>query len=815
MRRHYIPLLLFLCFTVILPLNAEHRRDHVRIETPDEASLLNALSLGLDIVYARPGAYIEVLLSPDEHETLQSSGLRFKVLRQDVGRYLAERSRMHAKAMPGFGDGSMGGFYTFDETLAILDSLITNDPHGIIAGLDTIGTTHYGRPIVMFTVSDNPELDEGEPEVIYDGLHHAREPMGMMNLLYFLEHLLDNYGIIPQVTYLVDNRKLWFVPVVNPDGYAINESIYLNTDDFGFWSKNARDNNENGIIDDYDGVDINRNYGYMWGYDDYGSSPEPSSSVYRGPFAFSEPETWTIKDLCESRLFLLGLNYHTFSDLLIYPFGYNDQETPDSLTYRELAEFMTELNNYQFGTGTETVNYVTNGDADDWMYGEQITKNKILSMTPEVGNSDDFFWPPPERIVPLAEANLYPNIFLALAAGSHIMFTDRFQLDDGDGDGYPEEGEAVDIIVVLKNVGISQEASGVTCELSTSSPSVSVTKSTSSFGDAAIGQEIDNTLDPFSIQIADSIVQGEIASLFISISADDGYVNTDSFDILLGTPKIIFADGAEEGMVNFSSNTWDISPLHVSEGVFAFTDSPTGDYSSNTTSIMTGLMQLDLSGAVNAYLIYDSRWEIEKDWDFGQVEVSRDGSTWEAMEATRTFAGSGFTEYHDPAEEGYHSRQITYVHERVNLSDFLGPGNEAVSFRFILRSDGYIEFDGWYVDEIKVLAYGIPTGIDEDSITSRLPIAFRLGQNYPNPFNPLTTITFDVPGIQKQKTRLSIYDVRGRLIRVLLDEPLEPGRHVVTWDGRADTGEITGSGIYIYKLDSGGQTATRKMVLLR
>jgi hypothetical protein len=813
----FITLLLFLCLTTAIPLNAEHRRNLVRIDTLDESSLTNALSMGLDVIKARPGGYLEVLISPDEMETLSSSGLTFTVIREDMGRFLAERSRISSGAPFGFGNGSMGGFYTFEETIEILDSLITNDPHGILAGLDTIGTSTYGRPIVMLTVSDNPELNEGEPEVLYDGIHHAREPMGIMNLIYFLEYLLDNYGTSPQVTYLVDNRKLWFVPVVNPDGYAINESIYVETSDFGFWRKNARDNNENGVIDNDDGVDLNRNYGYMWGYDDTGSSPEPTSGVYRGPSEFSEPETGIIRDLCESRFFQLAFNYHASGGLLIYPWGYSDIDTPDSLIFRELTDRMAELNNYQFGTGSQTVYYVTNGDADDWMYGEQATKQKILSMTPEIGNDDDYFWPPPDRILPLSEENLYPNIFLALTAGSHVVITGQPQIDDstGDSDGYPDEGESIDITVALKNVGVSQEATNISCEISTTSSVVTVTKAASVFGNASIQQEVDNSLDPFTIQFSESIIQGEIAKFYLSITADDGYVNTDSFDILLGTPEIIFADGAEDGMVNFSSPRWGASSLRTSAGDSAFTDSPIDNYNSSSTNAMTCNVQMDLSGAVNAYLVYDSRWEIEKDWDFGQVEASSDGADWVAMEATSTFPGSGFTQYHDPDEEGYFSRQVVYTPERVDLGDFTGPGNETVTFRLVLRSDTYLEFDGWYIDEIKVLGYGIEVGVDDITNTGKIPFAFGLGQNYPNPFNPRTTISFDVPGTTEERTKLSIYDLRGRLIRILIDQPLHPGSHTITWDGRTETGELAGSGVYIYKLEAGGRTASRKMILLK
>jgi hypothetical protein len=340
-------------------------------------------------------------------------------------------------------------------------------------------------------------------------------------------------------------------------------------------------------------------------------------------------------------------------------------------------------------------------------------------------------------------------------------------------------------------------------------------KAHSTLADAGTGEETDNAGDPFIVQIADSIAAGEIVTFTLEIAAGEGYVTTDSFDLILDTPEELFYDGAEEGMVNFTSTRWDTDPLHPSAGVLSFTDSPAGNYTPNVTATMTGLFTVDLSRSTNAYLLYDSRWEIERDWDFGQVEVSRDGSTWTAMEATGTFPGSGYTWYHEPGEEGYHSRSLFFSRERVDLREFTGSGNEQVSVRFILRSDNGLEFDGWYLDEITVHSYGATTGVGGTTGERRIPMVFGLGQNFPNPFNPVTAISFDIPEGSGDEVNLSVYDIRGRLVKTLVREKLEPGTHRVTWDGRTESGEIAASGVYILRLISGDKSATRKMLLLK
>lgn len=98
-----------------------------------------------------------------------------------------------------------------------------------------------------------------------------------------------------------------------------------------------------------------------------------------------------------------------------------------------------------------------------------------------------------------------------------------------------------------------------------------------------------------------------------------------------------------------------------------------------------------------------------------------------------------------------------------------------------------------------------------------LPKAFALGQNYPNPFNPSTTLTFDIPDekVQGVHVELKVYNIRGQLVRTLVDEVKQPGHFVVQWNGRNEKGEIASSGVYFYRIKAGDFVTTRKMVLLK
>jgi murein tripeptide amidase MpaA len=409
-----------LALLVVAPLAAQpvqERYSEVHLALPDGAPALaeRLAAHGLVLDHARieetpAGQVLRTVLSEAELAAARAAGVPVEVLVEDLAAEVAARApfteaeRAAALAEGGVGGnifGSMGGFPTFSEALAILDDMRAQYP-SLISARASLGQSHQGRDIWMVEISDNPGVDEGEPEVLITALHHAREPAGLTTVLYTMWYLLENYASDPYVRDLVNNRRLFVVPVLNPDGYVYNETT--NPDGGGYWRKNRR-NNGGGEF----GVDLNRNYGYQWGYNNIGSSPSPSSETYRGPARFSEPELQALRDFLEGGRRVVGaFNYHTYGDLLIFPWGYRNLNTPDHSRFVAASRRMTAVNNYTYGTGPDIL-YEVNGGSDDWMYGEQTTKPKIFSFTPEVGPD---FWPPQSQIVPLAQENLRANLLL-------------------------------------------------------------------------------------------------------------------------------------------------------------------------------------------------------------------------------------------------------------------------------------------------------------------------------------------------------------------------------------------------------------------
>lgn len=341
--------------------------------------------------------YVDVFVDDETMRKLQASDLKIDIIHDDLVAFYQSRLM----------DKDMGGYMTLSEIESQMSLMHLNYPD-ITTEPASIGQTIQGRNIWAFKISDNPDIDENEPEVLYTAAIHAREVITPLVLFHFIDHLLTNYGIDSEITALIDNRELWFILCVNPDGYYHNQVIQPNGG--GMWRKNRR-NNGDGTY----GIDLNRNFGYEWGYDNEGSSPITSDDTYRGTGPFSEPETQAIRDFITSRNFVISMFYHSYSNLLLWPYGYLDGLiTPDNDIFTEIGDTVNAFNGYIPGPSWQL--YVVNGSSDDWIYGEQTLKDKIFAMTMEVGSQADGFWPATSRIPQLVSENLGPNLFLARIA---------------------------------------------------------------------------------------------------------------------------------------------------------------------------------------------------------------------------------------------------------------------------------------------------------------------------------------------------------------------------------------------------------------
>lgn len=247
--------------------------------------------------------------------------------------------------------------------------------------VSSIGKSAQGRDIWMAKVSDNVTVDENEPEVLVDALHHSGEHLTVEQALYLLRTLTHDYASDPTVHRLVDSREIWIVFAVNPDGWAYD----LTGNPYRGWRKNRQATPGSSAI----GTDINRNYDYHWGCCG-GSSSSPAAWNYRGPSAFSTPEAQVIRDFVLSRVvdgvqqIRTHVTLHTDGELILWPYGYTKADIPhdmtavDHATFVAMARAMAARNGYRPEQSSDL--YVTDGDEIDWMYGRQ----HIFSFTFEL-----------------------------------------------------------------------------------------------------------------------------------------------------------------------------------------------------------------------------------------------------------------------------------------------------------------------------------------------------------------------------------------------------------------------------------------------
>jgi hypothetical protein len=775
-----LTLLVFLAFSMLL-LNAQNLKySRVRIYTGIEG-VRNLVSQGVpaDEGEFRPGAWVTCEISEAELAIVAREGYSYEVLIDDVGKYYAARAAQEMANLDlimqkdytlsrewevpaGFALGSVGGFCSMDEMMEHLNTMVATYPDLVSPIYQMDSLTAEGRPIYWLRLSDNPTVNETEPEVLYTGMHHAREPIGMQQMLFYMYYLLENYDSDPDIQYLVNNTEMYFVPVVNPDGYARN--IYTNPNGGGSWRKNRR-NNGNGTY----GVDPNRNYGFAWGYDNSGSSPDPGDETYRGPSAFSEPENDNLRDFCEAHEFRLALNYHSYAGLLLYAWGYIPDPSPDDELMHDYGAIMTQENAYTYGPGNTTI-YATNGGSDDWMYGEQTTKGKIFAFTPEMGNGDDGFWPTPSRIIPLCQLSMWQNIMLARLAGPYAEIKDLSSAIVEEMSGY--------FGFNIKRLGLD-ETGVYTVSIQPLNDAITSVGAPIVYDALGLMESIDDSL---SYTLKEDIKSGD--QILYLLSVDNGYyVTSDTVSKIFGAPVVIFEDDGNT-FTKWTSSKWANTPLAYHSPDKSITDSPSGDYNNYETNIMTLNESIDLSNAVFAVLNFWAKWEIEPGYDYVEVLVSLNGQTWTPLAGKYTRTG---TEYQDPGEPVFDGTQSTWVNEEMSLEPFLG---EQIYLRFKLAADSYVTGDGFYWDDMTVTIIDLYTGLDKPLEGS----TFKLNGPLPNPAEGKTRFSYSFDS-SSDNLSLSVFNCAGQ--KMYEQNLASSGNLVLSVSG-------WGSGIYFYQFKADG-----------
>ena len=733
----------------------------------------------------KPGQYFETWLSESEIKMLKASGVPYEITVPDWMQYYNSLPQMSPQQLQeqmkkSIDDynvthsiyGTMAGNLRWSEVKRKLDSMRLQYPT-LISQRYSIGRTYELDTMWTVRVTKNPDAPTGRPEVWYNGVTHAREPGGMMNVFYFLYWLFENYNVDPIATYILNNREIYFTPVVNVDGYKYNEQT--NPNGGGMWRKN-RNPTMGGP-----GVDLNRNYGTynFWNSTNGGSSTSPSSDTYRGPSPFSEPETQVTKAFVNSRNIRASLSYHTYGNYLIKPYSWCDPVgTPDDATFNEYGNDIVAVNHFLYGTPFQTVGYYVRGGCQDFFYSTDSTGHSMhdFDMTPEVGVIG--FWSDPADILPEAQSCFYMNQYYALIAGSYpglknLVFNKT---------NYTQN-ETGNVKVVFRNKGL-MDAQIVKVEFTPLNGYVTIPVQL--YTKASMPSRTSDSVT-FNFTISGSCPNGYAIPTRIRIKQNDSLIVFNQIcNILVGTGVTTFADSAENGTANWTYGTgWAINTVnyHTPTHSFAYPN-----YGNNANSSLSLSFPLNLSSYPVAFLEYWHRYDVESGYDYCLVEVSSDnGTTWQQV---ATYTGT----------------MNTWTKQSFDISSMVNSSSN-FRIRFRLTSDVNTTATGWYVDDIKIKNYqGPPTGIG--NYTGTLPEKYSLEQNYPNPFNPTTNIKFALP--KSGFVKLVIYDITGRTINTLLNETKEAGAYSILFNG-----ENLASGVYYYKIESGEFSSIKKMILIK
>jgi len=792
-------ILLIICVTSLSfsqNIQEKHQRAKINYSQIDDLNHLDSLGIPVDHGIHKRGFFVISDFSVSEIEKARNAGFTVDILIEDSKEYFLEQNNLKNpiqrnpscdgngtidyQTPANFELGSMGGYFTYQEMLDQLDlmkalypSIITTKSN--ISNFLTNGQADNstsppigGNGIKWVKISDNPDnTSEGEPQILYTAIHHAREPNSLSQLMFYMWYLLENYESDPEVQSIVNNTELYFVPVINPDGYLYNEKTDPNGG--GFWRKNRFNGH---------GIDNNRNYDYyidgdsnngIWGGE--GASNNPNDPTYHGTAPFSEIESQAIKWFVEQHNFVMAFNNHSAGDLLLYPYGYtNNAPTIENDLFEGISEELVSQNGFNNILSSDL--YPAAGDSDDFMYGTVGTHDKIYAMTPEIGSS---FWPPSSQIESIAKGMMYLNLTAAKMVNNYASVKDTTPMFVGDQ-------ASVNCTFDIKRLGVSGSGN-FTVSINPISSNITAVGNPVSFNNLEVLEEDEGTIQytiAFGAEAGDDIEYELIVN-------NGSYDNIVFVNKKFGSLLPIFEDPGDSVTDNFENNGWGTTSSTFVSPSSAITDSPGGDYPDNSNKTITLSEEVNLINAIGANLSFYAKWELENNWDYVQIEVStNDGNSWEPQ--CGKFTNEGSENGGQPTGEPlYDGTQNEWVLEEIDLNDYLG---ETILVRFQFESDSGVTGDGFYFDDLAIK-------IIDDGTLSILDVEESQFNIYPNPVNDILNIT--TPSTDYS---IEIFNLQGQLIR---ENKNVSGSQTLDYSSYS-------KGIYIMKLTSEKKSKSFKII---
>lgn len=356
----------------------------ITINTPEEVD--NLVNLDLDILEVNLDEHFMLaIVTKADIEKVKYHDYKFRVMNKNADSLLATTRATTA----------LGRYHDFKKIESKLKTIASKNPN--ICSLYVIGKSYENRPIYAMNITDQKSTNKlTNPSCLIMGLHHAREWIAAEVPVSLIEELVSKYNKDDRITKLVNERDIWIVPVVNPDGYIYSQEGKT------MWRKNRRPN-----LDKSFGVDLNRNYGYQWG--NVGASSRGNAENYHGTKAYSESCSVAIRDLAKREWFRTSVSFHSYGNEILYPFGYSRTAiAKDNKLLSTMAKKMGEITGYKAMKSSEL--YPAMGDADDFLYGSM----GVLAFTVELGSR---FVPNEKEVDKICLSNVEACLYLIQSAG--------------------------------------------------------------------------------------------------------------------------------------------------------------------------------------------------------------------------------------------------------------------------------------------------------------------------------------------------------------------------------------------------------------
>ncbi|MBM4399316.1 MAG: T9SS type A sorting domain-containing protein [Candidatus Cloacimonetes bacterium] len=831
----YLVIILFLLLSIVNLQALE--KAVVRISDTSKSALKRIKLHGYEIAACFPDRWLDLIVPIGDIENLKElyPDLQIKQTEAAMKKNLLSSDR------------TIPGYRSYATMITDLTNLVSL--HNDIMHLTTIGTgwgsiynqqgyTNYStfnHDIVAIKISDNPSVEEDEPAFFFVGAHHAREPLSVEATLSILTDLVDNYNIDPWITNIINNSAIWFVPMLNPDGHKI---VWEQQDIW--WRKNIRDNNNNHAFNtsNYygygnDGVDLNRNYSLGWGF--FSASDDIEYATYHGPAPFSEPETQAFKDFLMSHPFVAGISFHTYSELVLFPYGFTSNlVAPDYTELSSLAVDMANLIPAESGGYYSPIPswalYPASGTFDDWAYGNQ----GIFSYTVEL--STEFI--PNASIVSLVTQRVKPAARKLLERATKSMLTGHvtdavtrqpleaviFVQGIDDSPTYRAHymsklpfgryyrfltGNMVWNIRIFAQGYLPFEtevyisADDVTTLDVSLVPSVltNLNINIQTYGEIPVQNAclelLGTDIEPlYSDANGDILIDNFYYGFYNIKISKDGFetiyyssaITQSSLIFLLSNFPFIIYD-FETNLSNWSGiGNWGLSTQHSYNGNKSLTDSPMGSYQNELTTYIKTTNPINLGNYQNICLSFYVKCDIELDGDYCNLEYSLDNQNWNAFD--------------------YYNGTYNWTRKTYNMNYLRG---FSVYFRFRMVANYYQNSDGIYIDDFFI--YGNSEVHNYDTTTITLVSDVYI---YPNPLTKEAHISFSVNSKLPSDVDLSIYNTKGQKVNTLLNKSLTKGTYTPIWDAVDRRGNKVGNGIYYAVLTINGKRQhSGKLLLLK